>query len=143
MILDFKTGEEIQLQIDPDKPAEIVSTHCYHWHLTANEASHQVTCQACGEVVDPFTALLKLIRFYENRIDNRLAEIRAFNERERIKRERRLAKRKEPREALLKRRQESLERAAFNDYQAQLLNIRAERQRAAAERIVSELAEEA
>ena len=82
-----------------------------------------------------------LYRHFETRIDHRLEQIKAFDERERIKRERRKQRGPEAVERLRKRRAESLERAAYNEYQAKLLTIRASKQRTTAQRIEETLKE--
>jgi hypothetical protein len=137
MIIDFKSGEEIELVIDPNKAAILEKPgECLHYHpLRIDEVARTCTCTHCGKPVDIFTAILRLVRHYETRIDSRVKAIAEFDERERLNRAKRLAKRNESRESRMKRRDETLEHAAYNEYQAKLLTIRAQRQRILAAKI--------
>lgn len=141
MIIDFKSGEEIELIIDPNRLLEMEKRgECGHYHpLIIDEAARICTCQHCGKPIDIFTAIIRLYHHYESRIDSRLVAIKEFDERERVKRERRALKRRQPREVIMERRALSLERAAYNEYQAKVLTIRAVRQRALAEKCDEQL----
>lgn len=143
MIIDFKSGEEIEVVIDPDKAAEVAPLGvCGHYcPVVIDEASRTCTCKKCEKTIDAFTVVLKLFRHYESRIDSRVKAIKEFDDRERVKRERRLSKRLKSREDIVKKKSESLERACWNEYQAKLLTIRAVKQRAMADKLDKELNE--
>ena len=89
--------------------------------------------------LDPVWCLRELFRYYEQRVDIRLRQIKAFEERQQEKAERREKRKTQPRAAKAATMRENLERAAFNEYQAKLLDARAQAQRLAAEKIQAEL----
>ena len=138
MIIDFKSGEEIEVEITGDKAVIVdkpADAYCRHTSVVVSEDKREVRCRKCDAIVDPIDYIFTLYHHYDTRIDQRLEMIRQFDERERTRSEKRIKNRENRRPALMKRRQESLERAAYNEYQAKLLTIRSERQKAAAAKI--------
>lgn len=115
---------------------------CPHMQMSIDDKQQTVKCGKCGIWLSPVWCLKKLFYYYEQRVDWRLAEIKAYEEREKGKRERSSERRKKPREARIQTMHEHLERAAYNEYQAKLLAARASRQRLSAGKIEKELSED-
>lgn len=114
------------------KPADLKPVDyrsCKHGRTIINEERRTVTCSDCETVVDPFAYILLLYGYYETRIDNRLAAIRQFERRAAEREDQQRQRKQQPRRQLIERRHEAASRAAYNEYQAKLLNARAERQR--------------
>lgn len=113
---------------------------CEHRRTLVSEEKRTVTCKDCDAAVDPIAYILLLYRQYERRIDSRLAEIREFEKREKDRAVKKALREKQPRRRRIERRAETAERAAYNEYQAKILQARAERQRQLVERLDSEIA---
>ena len=112
---------------------------CLHKSMSIDDKQRTVKCGDCGMWLDPVWCLRELFRYYEQRVDIRLQQIKAFEERQQEKAERREKRKTQPRAAKAATMRENLERAAFNEYQAKLLDARAQAQRLAAEKIQAEL----
>jgi len=113
---------------------------CKHTRALVSESERTVTCKDCGAAVDPIAYIMLLYHQYETRVDRRLAEIREYEQREQQRRERTVARERQPRRRRIERRAETAERAAYNEYQAQVLAARATRQRQLVERLDAEIA---
>jgi len=138
IIIDFAGKEPpketpVSAVTDPAKPATLNRADwdsCKHVRTEISEEKRTVTCRDCGAVVDPFAYILLLYGYYETRVDRRLEAIKEFERREQERRERESKRKRQPRRALIERRVQTAERAAYNEYQAKVLAARAERQRA-------------
>ena len=113
---------------------------CEHKRTEVSKEQRTVKCKDCGAAVDPIAYILTLYHQYETRIDHRLSEIREFEKRQKEQRERKAKREQRPRQRRIERRAETAERAAYNEYQAKILAVRAERQRQLVERLDREIA---
>lgn len=112
---------------------------CRHRKMRIDDVQRTVKCADCKMWLDPVWCLRELFLYYVQRVDTRIAEIKEHEKKEAERQARADARKKRPREYLVKRRRESLERAAYNRYQSELLAIRAGKQQATADRIGQEL----
>jgi hypothetical protein len=115
---------------------------CQHREMSIDKTQRTVKCAKCGLWLDPVWCLTELFHYYETRVDQRVEDIRRFDEREREKAKARDARKKRPRAARIAQREEELKRAAYNEYQAKLLQLTADRQRLRAAKIEAELESE-
>lgn len=116
---------------------------CQHRSMQIDDKQRTVKCGTCGIWLDPVWCLRELFRYYEQRVDSRLEEIREADKRERDRRERQEQRKRKPRAHRLRVRDENLERAAYNEYQARRMALLAERQRERAANIDAELGTDA
>lgn len=114
---------------------------CQHAKMQINESQRTVKCGDCGIWLDPVWCLRYVFWFYDQRVDNRLAALKEHETREKERRAKEDERRKQPRARRRRQRDEALDRAAYNEYQARVLALRAERQRATAAKIDDELGE--
>lgn len=112
---------------------------CPHRRMQINDTQRTVKCGDCGIWLDPVWCLRELFRYYETRVDHRLATIQQHEERAAAAEKRKQERRAKPRRAKAETMQQHLERAAFNEYQAKVLAARASAQRLAAGKIEAEL----
>jgi hypothetical protein len=115
---------------------------CQHKRISIDDKQRTVKCGDCKMWLDPVWCLRELFRYYEQRVDWRLARIEEYEKREKEHRERREARAAAPRRAKAETMQHHLERAARNEYQSKVLAARALAQRFAAEKIERELTAE-
>lgn len=113
---------------------------CYHRQMQIDDKQRTVKCGDCGIWLDPVWCLRELFYFYETRLDERISYIKQAEDREQAKREKAAQRKAQPRRALTRTRDQELARAAYNEYQAKLLSIRANRQRTNVAKIEQRLA---
>lgn len=120
----------------PDRSVEIVRTDgfeaCLHRSMAIDDKQRTVKCGTCGIWLDPVWCLRELFHYYQTRIDHRLEHIKEWDAKQKAADERKAKRVKQPRRSLIERRAETMQRAAYNEYQAKVLALRAERQRALA-----------
>lgn len=155
MIINFTTREEIRPELEksdnrgeqapPQDPLIKIEQEawdaCKHRSMCIDKKQRTIKCGLCGIWLDPVWCIAEIFHYYETRVDQRVKMIEDYEAREKEARERKEIRRKQPRETLMRRRQESLERAAWNEYQAKLLTIRATKQKAVALKIEAQLGE--
>ncbi len=112
---------------------------CQHAHMRIDSKQRTVKCADCGMWLDPVWCLQELIYYYETRIDHRLEQIKDFEKRAQEQHERKESRKRNPRKSFVERRTEALERAAYNEYQAKVLQARADRQKMLAHKIDAQL----
>lgn len=147
IIIDFggkepRTETPISAVATPEKPADLKRAGldaCQHGRATVDEERRTVTCRDCNTVLDPFAYILQLYRYYEARVDQRLAAIKEAERRAADAEARRHKRERQPRRSRIERRAETAERAAYNEYQAKLLTARAERQRQLVQKLDAEI----
>lgn len=154
MIIDISTGrpkvfgEPVNTadaeakNVTPEQRVKQYREHwqaCRHHRMEFDDKQRTISCRDCKMWLDPFWCFLELWRFYDQRIDQRLEAIRFFEEREKEKRGRLEKRRRQPRQAMIARRAETAERAAYNEYQSKVLAARAERQRATIAKLDDEI----
>lgn len=155
MIIDFTTrqpmveGEQATWSTPPppppvDKRVEVEQEKwdaCQHRMMRIDDKQRTVKCGECGMWLDPVWCLHELFWYYERRVDSRLKAIEDFERREREAQERREKRKQQPRATRIRNRNNELERAAYNEYQAKLLMLKAGRQRERAAAIDEQLPE--
>lgn len=129
----------------PPRPPAVVELEphsfsaCQHKSMRIDDKQRTVKCGECGIWLDPVWCLRELFRYYEQRVDQRLAAIKAFEDKHAEADKRAQERQRKPRKAKAASMQQHLERAAYNEYQAKVLTARASTQRALAGKIEAEL----
>ena len=112
---------------------------CQHRSMQIDDKQRTVKCGTCGIWLDPVWCLRELFHYYQTRLDWRLAAIEEAEKKEAERRKRKEDRRQKPRAYKEASRKDKLERAAYNQYQATLLLIRAGDQVAAAQKLSAEI----
>jgi hypothetical protein len=157
VIIDISTGQPKVFAQRPDPsqaeaknvtPEQRVTQYksnwqaCRHFKMVFDDKQRTIQCGDCDMWLDPFWAFKEIWDYYDRRVDHRLEQIREHEKRQQEASERRAKRRTQPRKAMIDRRAETAERAAYNEYQAKLLTARAERQRARVARLDDEIRRE-